>query len=58
MCAADIHPAARIGRGILMASGCDIGRVSFPVTNGVHTVEINPYTQFVMVYNVSPITSG
>eukprot|EP00903_Cladosiphon_okamuranus_P017091 g15748.t2 len=24
VCAADIHPAARIGQGILMASGCDI----------------------------------
>ncbi|CAN0043349.1 unnamed protein product, partial [Hapterophycus canaliculatus] len=24
VCAADIHPASRIGKGILMASGCDI----------------------------------
>lgn len=27
VCAADIHPAARIGKGILMASGCDIGEI-------------------------------
>lgn len=25
VCAADIHPASTIGKGILMASGCDIG---------------------------------
>lgn len=28
VCAADIHPAARIGKGILMASGCDIGETA------------------------------
>ena len=27
VCAADIHPAASIGKGILMASGCDIGEL-------------------------------
>lgn len=59
VCAADIHPAARIGRGILMASGCDIGRVRRLFSGHewcTHRRHV-PASQFLAVYNVSHITS-